>query len=178
MKTYKTPKIFENVNYETDVKDDLKKLLEKQVRSGKGLYLYGGTGTGKTHVAYAMAKKFASMPLNVLFYNATDFLDRMKAEFKDGVAENEDGVFDEAKNLKGILFIDDLGAEKGTEWTNERFTLLINHRYEEMLPTIFTSNCDLEILSARMGDRVTSRIFAMTELVNMGGGDRRLTQNS
>lgn len=175
--TLKIPKIFEGADYDKDVSDELKKLFEKQVRAGKGLYMHGGTGTGKTHVAYAMAKKAVSLPLNVLFFNATSFLDMLKAEFKIGFDENEESLFDRAMNLKGILFIDDLGAEKTTEWALERFTLLINHRWEEMLPTVFTSNYDLEILSARMGDRVSSRVFAMVEVVEFSGADKRLIQN-
>jgi DNA replication protein DnaC len=175
---FKIPKIFEVADYDKDVSDELKKLFEKQVRAGKGIYLHGGTGTGKTHTAYAMAKKAQSLPLNVMFFNATSFLDQLKAEFKIGFAENEESLFDQAMNLKGILFIDDLGAEKCSEWVLERFTLLINHRWEEMLPIVFTSNYDLEILSARMGDRVSSRVFAMAEVVQLTGADRRLTQNS
>lgn len=172
---YKIPRIFEGADYDKDVNEDLKKLFEKQIRSGKGLYLYGGTGTGKTHTAYAMAKKLSTLPVETLFYNTTLFLDDIREEFSHGIDYDvrEESIFKEAMNLRGVLFLDDLGSEKCTEWALERFTVLINHRWEELLPTIFTSNCDLEILSARMGDRVSSRIFSMTERVKIDGVDRR-----
>jgi DNA replication protein DnaC len=76
-------------------------------------------------------------------------------------------------NFKGIIVFDDIGAEKVSDWTRERLYLIINKKYEDMIPMIFTSNCDLEILSARLGDRISSRIMGMTELIKVDGEDMR-----
>ena len=174
------PKIFHEVDYLKDVPEALRITLETSMRSGKGLYLHGNPGVGKTHIACAILRKMVDMQLRVLFYNANDFLEEMKKEFENGVdyEARDVGIFEEAKKLNGILFLDDLGSEKSTEWTRERFCSLINHRYEEMLPTIFTSNCDLEILSVRMGERIVSRIVGMSTVLELGGHDRRIITNA
>lgn len=174
------PKLFYGADYENDVKDSIKIALETNIRKGKGLYLYGDCGIGKTHIACAIAKRMLELPIRVKFYNVNKFLDEMKKEFDNGIDhESRDvGIFEEAMRLNGLLILDDLGTEKATDWTRERFCTLINHRYEEMLPTIFTSNCDLEILHSRMGDRVVSRIVGMTEVINLTGTDKRLTPSS
>jgi DNA replication protein DnaC len=179
IKDYKQfiPKIFHDVDYLRDVPEDIRIALETSMRSGKGLYLYGPPGVGKTHMVCAILRKMTELPVRVLFHNANDFLEEIKKEFENGIdyEARDVGVFEEAKKLKGILFLDDLGVEKSTEWSRERFCSLINHRYEEMLPTIFTSNCDLDILSARMGQRVVSRIIGMSTVLEIGGQDRRIT---
>ncbi len=77
-------------------------------------------------------------------------------------------------NFKGILILDDIGAERSSEWTRERLYLILNKRYEYMLPVIFTSNCDLDLLAEQVGDRITSRIKGMTILLKVDGEDKRL----
>jgi DNA replication protein DnaC len=72
--------------------------------------------------------------------------------------------------------LDDLGAHKGTEWTAEQTFRLINHRYEQHLATVVTSNLSAPELRARVGDRVTSRLVEMCRHVALKGSDRRREQ--
>jgi DNA replication protein DnaC len=72
-----------------------------------------------------------------------------------------------------ILMLDDLGAEKVTEWTLERLTLILDERYVEMRPTLITSNVPLHKLRLHVGDRIESRVAEMCEKVALTGPDRR-----
>ncbi|GGV01609.1 hypothetical protein GCM10010495_10900 [Kitasatospora herbaricolor] len=72
-----------------------------------------------------------------------------------------------------LLIIDDLGAAKATEWTEALTLRLVNHRYEYMLPTIFTTNLPLGDIRAALGDRTASRLAEMCERVILTGPDRR-----
>ena len=75
---------------------------------------------------------------------------------------------------ENILLLDDLGAEKQTDWVLEILYRLINYRYEQMLPTFFSSNYSLQELSEKIGDRVVSRIVEKCDIVKIEGEDRRL----
>lgn len=74
-----------------------------------------------------------------------------------------------------LLLLDDLGAAKTSEWTEELTYRLINHRYEHMLPTLITTNLPTAELRTALGDRVASRLAEMTERVILTGPDRRRT---
>ncbi len=74
-----------------------------------------------------------------------------------------------------LLLLDDLGAAKTSEWTEELTYRLINHRYEHMLPTLITTNLPTAELRTALGDRVASRLAEMTERVVLTGPDRRRT---
>lgn len=73
----------------------------------------------------------------------------------------------------GLLLIDDLGTSKGSEWVEQMLYRLVNYRYENALPTIFTSNVEPEEMVAKIGDRLTSRIAGMCDRVSIKGVDRR-----
>jgi DNA replication protein DnaC len=172
------PVRYHDVSYENDVKDDIKKILVGQIRKRNGIYIFGESGVGKTHLVCAMAKYILEQGVEVLFYNTGDFVEKLREEFENGIKYDEEylGLFRETMNFKGILIFDDLGAEKISDWVRERLYLIINKKYEDMVPMIFTSNCDLEILSARLGDRVTSRIREVSEIINFTGVDMRLSE--
>lgn len=168
---------YHNASYENDVKDIIKTEVTDRIQKHEGLYIWGPPGGGKTHIACALAKKFLESYINVMFFNTGDFLEKLREEYNKSNSDDEStSLFREVMDFKGILFFDDIGAEKANEWTRERLYLIINKKYEDMTPMIFTSNCDLEILSARMGDRITSRISGMTTRIMINEGDRRLIQ--
>ena len=171
------PRRYHNVSYENDVKEEVKDLFIKQIRKRGSLYIYGGAGVGKTHLACAMAKFLLKSGLEVKFYNTSDFLEKLREDFKRDYDDDEEGLFRDIMNFEGVLILDDLGAESVTDWVLERLYLIINKKYEDMVPIIFTSNCDLEVLTTRMGDRVSTRISEMSEIVWLTGPNKRLEQN-
>jgi DNA replication protein DnaC len=72
-----------------------------------------------------------------------------------------------------LLVLDDLGASKWTEWVEEITYRLINHRYEQCLPSIFTSNLVPAKLREALGERVASRLTEMCDRIVLKGDDRR-----
>lgn len=178
------PERFKSVNYEEDVLQSIKDLVENFEKSRKGIFLHGNAGTGKTHTGYAICKELEKRGMKVMAFKALDILKMIKDDMKyqniDDYETNGIKYFDEMdflnglNSFKGILFIDDFGTEKASEWVSETFYSIIDKRYEEMLPTIITSNWNLSTINKEMGDRMASRIAQMCDIIPMVGTDRRL----
>lgn len=76
-----------------------------------------------------------------------------------------------------LLVLDDLGAERATEWVQERIYVLINERYERMRSTIVTTNHpSLDSLAGAVGQRSVSRLMESATVIPVSGHDRRLTR--
>lgn len=137
---------------------------------GDGMMLFGDCGTGKTHLAASVANEQChKMP--VLFLNCPEFLMDLRNSYKK---ETPRDLMNAAKNT-GLLILDDLGAEKATEWAQEILFILINYRYLYKRPIVVTSNFNLSELSERIGKRVASRLAEMCRIINIVGPDYRLS---
>lgn len=134
----------------------------------KGLYMWGSCGTGKTYICYAIFKEGRAKGMDIMIKNFPMFLSQIKGK---------DNINDEVRDLasyKGVLILDDVGAEKMTEWVSEAMYIIINTRYENCLPTILASNLSLEDIGETVGDRIPSRITEMCHIEKIGGDDKRL----
>lgn len=142
----------------------------RHVDSGPSLMLLGKTGTGKTHEAYAALRLLSASGVNApwIARSAADLYGSLRPRS----SVDSEGLLQSYLNAK-VLFVDDLGAAKPTEWTEEITYRLINHRYERMAPTIFTSNVLAADMTAALGERIMSRLTQMTERVLLDGPDRR-----
>lgn len=144
---------------------------------GAGLYIHGGVGAGKTHAASAMARLFAEAGYDVAFTTAKGMLERVKATFDEGGTEAAVARYAKCD----VLVLDDLGKEDATEWSVGTVFSVLDARYEDMRPTIVTSNYAPGALAdrlARRGERVTaeaiaSRISQTCRPVYLGERDRR-----
>lgn len=143
------------------------------VVSGPSLMLLGATGTGKTHQAYgAMAAvSLSGVACRWMVSTAADIYARLRPRHRVDSEEE----FDRYARA-GLLVVDDLGAAKSSEWTEEVNYRLINHRYSHRLPTLFTSNVPPKDLGTALGERVASRLIEMTCRVVLKGSDRRRTE--
>lgn len=155
-------------------------------RQAQGLYLAGPVGTGKTHAAWMAVATWCSaagvVPRDgyyseqyqgggwhgstVIFTRMTDLLD----DLRPGEAAVQ--RVRDCQNAK-LLILDDLGAEKASEWTQERLYSVIDHRYVNCLPLLVTGNLPPVKLGEQTGDRVASRLAEMCTVVPMTGADRR-----
>lgn len=145
--------------------EPLKALLEQAVQENKGIFLYGITGVGKTHFMQAIA--------NIKRAKVENFV-KMLVEFRYALQK---GVyFDKLKELcnQDYLLIDDIGAEKTSDFVVEFLYLVINERYENGKRTVLTSNLTLDGFKERYGDRILSRIGEMCIIHEMQGTSRRL----
>lgn len=170
----KIPLRYQTSQYD-HVPADIRALFDKVRETRKGIYIHGEAGTGKTHIAWALAKHAKDdVGIKTLFWNIPDLLSDLREDFSRNPYD-KNHTDEELMDFRGILFLDDIGSEKVTDWVAETLYRIVNHRYEEMLPTIFTSNLPLLELAERVGDRTVSRITEMCDLVELKGDDRRIT---
>lgn len=117
------------------------------------LVLIGGTGAGKTHLAYAIAKTAIEHGMATLWATVPDLLDSLRASYEDHAYE------DSMKALETVplVVLDDLGTEHATSWAVEKLFQIINGRYNRRLPLVVTTN--VELTSARLDGRIRSRLM-------------------
>lgn len=136
------------------------------------LLLYGGMGTGKTHL---LAAAFYALLANKRYpvYTLTPaLLDHVR----EGLDMEQPGAFGarfHAVQRAPILILDDLGAEKRSEWSDELLFKLLDYRYREALPTAVATNLIPADLEPRIASRLQDR--ALSTVVMMRGPDYRLT---
>lgn len=135
------------------------------------LCLKGGTGNGKTHLlaAITMALIEATPQRYPLYVNAPELLDYIRAGYDEHDVEHR---FDAIRNAD-VLLLDDLGAERASDWSDERLYLIFNHRYNRRLPTVVATNLELSVIDPRVASRIKDR--ALTRYVQMDSADFRDT---
>ena len=132
--------------------------------------LLGGAGTGKTHLAAAIGNRRLELGEPAIFIVVPDLLDHLRATFNPSSETPFDELFESVRTAP-LLILDDLGTHATTQWANEKMFQLLNHRYVMKLPTVITTNVQLDDL----GDRLASRM-ADDELgvrISLGTIDRR-----
>jgi DNA replication protein DnaC len=140
------------------------------VTAGPSLLLLGPTGTGKTFEAYGALRALSESGVSCA-WTATTAAD-MYARLRPRHRVDSEEEFERYLKAR-VLMIDDLGAAKASEFTEEVNYRLINHRYEHELPTLITSNVLPRDLAASLGERVASRLTEMADRVVLKGTDRR-----
>lgn len=166
---------FQQAKYE-DVPSNIQSLVENIKESRKGIYIYGTCGTGKTHICYAIASKINNEKFKIRVWSLPELLRYIKRDYDElnKGKDFENTNFAQVMNYNGILVIDDIGTEKMSEWVEETLYAIINRRYEDVMPTIFTSNYSPEELTSRLGDRIVSRIVGSCDVIELSGKDRRI----
>ncbi len=147
---------------------------EENREAGRGIYFCGDVGVGKTHLAVAVMNELIQRKrVPSLFVTVPELLDNLRGAYNDP-GRDLDEWMETVKNAD-FLVLDDLGSERATDWVRERIFVVVNHRYREALPTIFTSNIGPKDLAEQLGERTASRIIAMCDWISLEGDDYRET---
>lgn len=130
------------------------------------LSLLGPTGCGKTWLAVRLLGEIASRDYRGRFVDASLAVEQIKREFG---TEDQGDTFGDLCTVP-VLLLDELGAERGTDFQMEQLGLILRARYNSMLPTIVTSNAKRidDVVEARIASRLAAGVFPVS------GRDRRL----
>lgn len=132
------------------------------------LLLMGGYGTGKTHLAAAVANKVVDGGVQVLVLTVPDLLDWLRFTFSGD--ESLGDRLDEIRNVP-LLVLDDLGTQNATAWAEEKLFQIINYRYVNQLPTVFTTNQTFNEIDGRISSRLKDPDLVV--LLNINAPDYR-----
>ena len=129
------------------------------------LVFMGGYGSGKTHLAAAIANYRAGLGDPPLFIMVPDLLDHLRATFSPNSSVAFDRRFDEIR-MAPLLILDDLGTQSMTPWVREKLYQLFNYRYNAELPTVITTSDSLDEMDPRIRSRLLDgklcSIYAIT----------------
>lgn len=138
--------------------------------SERWLLLHGPFGTGKTGLAASAFRVRLLLVPGGLFITTPDLLAKIRATYKDG--GDEDALIKRVKEVP-LLVLDDIGAEKITDWVLETFFRIINTRHNERRATILTSNLTPKQLDQHLGDRLMWRIVQRADVIAIKGPNLR-----
>ncbi|MEJ2757363.1 MAG: ATP-binding protein [Anaerolineales bacterium] len=156
--TFETFSLRKSENLSSELVQNLNKILnaaKAYAKHPQGWLVFTGTyGSGKTHLAAAIANYQASLGKPPLFIVVPDLLDHLRATFNPSSTVPYDRRFDEIRTAP-LLVLDDLGTQAMTPWVKEKLYQLFNYRYNGQLPTVITT----ADLISEMDPRIRSRIL-------------------
>ncbi len=127
------------------------------------MLFYGSYGSGKTHLAAAIANFAVGMGVPTLFLTVPDLLDALRFSF-DSEDTSFEERFEEIRNAK-LLVLDDFGTQNTTSWAQEKLFQIINYRYINKLSTVITTNLSLDEIEPRIRSRLSdSELVANVEI--------------
>jgi len=147
--------------------------LRRLTEAGKSVILAGNTGCGKTHLAVAMMSKFLKGgSISALFVTLPELLLEIRSSFSEKSMTTEKSLVEQF-STKQFLVLDDLGAEKPSEFTVATLYLILDRRIRQERQTIITTNLtNMDAITEYAGARIASRISEM-ELINVNMPDYR-----
>jgi DNA replication protein DnaC len=140
------------------------------------LLFFGHHGSGKTHLAAAIANYRFNQGFPALFITVPDLLDHLRATYGPSSSTSYDKRFSEIRTAP-LLVLDDLGTHSATAWAKEKLYQLFDYRYSARLATVITSSLSLEqldkqdpLLFSRLVDRNRCAHYALEVPAYTGGG--------
>jgi DNA replication protein DnaC len=141
------------------------------------VFISGPVGTGKTHLAVAyLAQEIQQWgERSRMFIRSVNLFNRLRDTYRDHSGASATEIISDFSRYR-FLVIDDLGTERDTPLVQEALYNIIDHRAGHRLPTVITSNLELERVAdhyGEFGERLASRIAGMGETLGLVGKDRR-----
>jgi DNA replication protein DnaC len=155
--------------------------VEANVRAGRGLWLLGNKGTGKTTLAYYVAQQARAAGVSVLTRNTTDLLNELRDSYKPDAQPTTRQIIDAVTHVE-LLHLEDVAVPRPNDWVLEQLYTIVNRRYEHNKAIAFTSDTPFgqplrpDALADHIGERTYSRLMQMVgDPIVMTGMDYRLT---
>ncbi|MEJ7892585.1 MAG: ATP-binding protein [Solirubrobacteraceae bacterium] len=147
--------------------------LDTNLDSGRGLWFMGDVGTGKTTLAMLVSKTALERRRTVAIYSVPRLLSELRKTFGDDSEVSYLHLVDSLTSVD-LLHLDDVGAEKTSEWVLEQLYAIVNARYEEQKAVVITTNLQPDALSDQITERTTSRLMEMCgDPLPLFGEDKR-----
>jgi DNA replication protein DnaC len=154
--------------------------LDANLSAGKGMWLMGNTGTGKTTLGMLAAKAALAAGKTVAVYFTPKLLTQIRQTYQATESEDAYDAFFKRLTSVDLLYIDDLGSERHTDWVVEQLYALVNERYENQRSMLVTSNARQDVeegrrqLEEQIGSRTVSRLIEICDdPLPLFGPDRR-----
>jgi DNA replication protein DnaC len=146
--------------------------LDQRLDGGRGLWLYGDVGTGKTTLAMLVSKTALEAGRSVAIYSLPRLLAEIRDTYEEGSRHSYTDLLDRLAEVD-LLHVDDVGTEKTSPWVLEQLYAIVNSRYEEQKSIVLTTNLDREELAEQINPRTVSRLEEMCEELPLFGSDHR-----
>jgi DNA replication protein DnaC len=178
------PKRFRDVAFERPPVVDMDRELVRDVRryvdaidanldAGRGIWIEGDIGTGKTALAMLISKAALAAGRSVAIYSLPRLLAEIRKTFEDGADRSYLELLDRLSEVD-LLHVDDVGAERTNEWVLEQLYAIVNARYEDARAIMITTNLSPDELRDQIGARTVSRLIEICgDPLPLFGTDRR-----
>jgi DNA replication protein DnaC len=146
--------------------------IDEKLVAGRGLWFMGPVGTGKTTLAMLVSKAALRAGRSVAIYSLPRLLNEIRDTHR---AERSHLALLDRLIAIDLLHIDDVGAQRTTDWVLEELYSIVNGRYEDQRAVVITTNIlDREALCEQITERTVSRLTEMCDELPLIGHDRRM----
>jgi DNA replication protein DnaC len=150
--------------------------IDSKLDAGRGLWFMGQVGTGKTTLAMLVSKAALEAGRSVAIYSLPRLLNEIRDTHR---AERSHVDLLDRLTAVDLLHVDDVGAERTTDWVLEELYSIVNARYEDERSMVITTNIlDHEALCDQIAERTVSRLTEMCDQLPLGGDDKRTVLRS
>ncbi len=150
--------------------------IDEHLDAGRGLWFMGPVGTGKTTLAMLVSKAALEAGRSVAIYSLPRLLNEIRDTHR---AERSHVDLLDRLTAVDLLHVDDVGAERTTDWVLEELYSIVNARYEDKRSMVITTNIlDREALCEQVTERTVSRLTEMCDELPLIGEDRRMDLRS
>jgi DNA replication protein DnaC len=146
--------------------------IDDHLDAGRGLWFMGHVGTGKTTLAMLVSKAALESGRSVAIYSLPRLLNEIRETHRPDRSHLD--LLDRLTAVD-LLHIDDVGAERTTDWVLEELYSIVNARYEDQRSMVITTNIlEREALCEQITERTVSRLTEMCDVLPLAGDDRRM----
>jgi DNA replication protein DnaC len=173
--SFDTPPVCDLPATQVRIVRDFARRIDDHLDAGRGLWLFGDVGTGKTTLAMLVSRHALEAGRSVAIYSLPRLLAELRRTFDDDAEHSYTELLDRLAEVD-LLHIDDVGAEQSSPWVLEQLYALINSRYEDERSVILTTNIQSrDDLVEQIGERTVSRLQEMCNIIPLHGDDARST---